>query len=111
MPDNNRRSSRLQHISVNDPNSNPNSSSYNSSMTRRSSAQGTNNYAPVISSDERTIDAASQLASFATMNVEYDPTEGAGGLSVSSYDSIDSDRSGLNRTYSYNGKFYYFSVT
>lgn len=42
------------------------------------------------------------------MNVDYDPTEGAGGLSVSSYDSIDDDRSPVDvRGYPYRGEFFF----
>lgn len=39
-----------------------------------------------------TMDTESHLAPFANMNVNFDPSEGAGGLSVSSYDSVDDDR-------------------
>lgn len=39
-----------------------------------------------------------------TINMDYDQTEGMGGLSVSSYDSIDDDRSSLDlRGYPYHG--------
>lgn len=55
--------------------------------------------------EQQALDAATQLASFANMNPDYDATEGAGGLSISSYDSIDSDRSGLSaKGYPYHGK-------
>ncbi|EAW06479.1 bZIP transcription factor [Aspergillus clavatus NRRL 1] len=44
------------------------------------------------------------LASFQNLNMEYDQTEGMGGLSVSSYDSIDDDRSPIDvRGYPYHG--------
>lgn len=39
--------------------------------------------------------------------MDYDPTEGLGGISVSSYDSIDDDRSPVEpavRAYPYHGK-------
>ena len=40
-----------------------------------------------------------------TVSMEYDQTEGMGGLSVSSYDSIEDDRSSLDlRGYPYHGK-------
>jgi hypothetical protein len=42
--------------------------------------------------------------------VDYDQTEGLGGLSVSSYDSIDDDRiDPAMRGYPYHGKTYPFS--
>lgn len=40
-----------------------------------------------------------------TVSMDYDQTEGMGGLSVSSYDSIEDDRSSLDlRGYPYHGK-------
>lgn len=49
-------------------------------------------------------DADTGLAPFANVNMDYDQTEGMGGLSVSSYDSIDDDRSSLDlRGYPYQG--------
>lgn len=47
------------------------------------------------------------LVPFANMNMEYDQTEGLGGLSVSSYDSIEDERGSLDfRAYpSYPGMF------
>lgn len=48
---------------------------------------------------------------FANMNVDYDPTEGAGGLSVSSYDSIDDDRSPVDiRGYPYHDQILPYST-
>lgn len=42
-----------------------------------------------------------------SLNMDYDQTEGMGGLSVSSYDSIDDDRSSIDlRGYPYHGKSY-----
>lgn len=44
--------------------------------------------------------------SVSNLNMDYDQTEGMGGLSVSSYDSIDDDRSSLDlRGYPYHGMF------
>jgi hypothetical protein len=49
-------------------------------------------------------DADTGLVPFANVNMDYDQTEGMGGLSVSSYDSIDSDRGSLDlRGYPYHG--------
>ncbi|KAJ5212338.1 uncharacterized protein N7498_003984 [Penicillium cinerascens] len=48
-------------------------------------------------------DADTGLVPFTNVNMEYDQTEGMGGLSVSSYDSIDSDRSLDLRGYPYHG--------
>lgn len=44
------------------------------------------------------------LGPFPNVNMDYDQTEGMGGLSVSSYDSIDDDRASLDlRGYPYHG--------
>lgn len=49
-------------------------------------------------------DADTGLVPFANVNMDYDQTEGMGGLSVSSYDSIDDERASLDlRGYSYHG--------
>lgn len=49
-------------------------------------------------------DADTGLVPFANVNMDYDQTEGMGGLSVSSYDSIEDDRSSLDlRGYPYHG--------
>lgn len=45
------------------------------------------------------------LASFQNLNMDYDQTEGMGGLSVSSYDSIEDERSPIDvRGYPHYGK-------
>jgi hypothetical protein len=45
------------------------------------------------------------LASLQNLNMEYDQTEGMGGISVSSYDSIEDERSPIDvRGYPYRGK-------
>lgn len=45
------------------------------------------------------------LAAFSNLNMDYDQTEGMGGLSVSSYDSIEDERSPIDvRGYPYHGK-------
>ncbi|KKK21997.1 putative bZIP transcription factor, partial [Aspergillus ochraceoroseus] len=45
------------------------------------------------------------LASFSSLNMDYDQTEGMGGISVSSYDSIEDERSPIDvRGYPYHGK-------
>ena len=92
---NSRRSARIQQSETvpNDKNSKKNSSSI---TTHLSSDQKDANTYSAVSTEQQALDAATQLASFANMNVDYDPTEGAGGLSISSFDSIDSDRSGLS---------------
>lgn len=44
------------------------------------------------------------LVPFTNVNMDYDQTEGMGGLSVSSYDSIEDERSSLDlRNYPYHG--------
>lgn len=49
-------------------------------------------------------DADTGLVPFANVNMDYDQTEGMGGLSVSSYDSIEDERSSLDlRGYPYHG--------
>jgi hypothetical protein len=49
-------------------------------------------------------DGDTGLVPFANVNIDYDQTEGMGGLSVSSYDSIDDDRASLDlRGYPYHG--------
>jgi hypothetical protein len=49
-------------------------------------------------------DADTGLVPFANVNMDYDQTEGMGGLSVSSYDSIEDERGSLDlRGYPYHG--------
>lgn len=49
-------------------------------------------------------DADTGLVPFANVNMDYDQTEGMGGLSVSSYDSIEDERASLDlRGYPYHG--------
>ncbi|RJE23676.1 BZIP transcription factor [Aspergillus sclerotialis] len=46
------------------------------------------------------------LTPFTNVNMDYDQTEGMGGLSVSSYDSVEDDRNSIDvRGYPYHGKF------
>jgi hypothetical protein len=55
-------------------------------------------------------DADTGLVPFVNVNMDYDQTEGMGGLSVSSYDSIDDDRGSLDlRGYPYHGTCTIFS--
>ena len=64
---------------------------------------------PLVRSRHYSFDAdASSLAPFTTLSMDYDQTEGMGGLSVSSYDSIDDDRNPIDvRGYPYHSKSYY----
>lgn len=53
-------------------------------------------------------DADTGLVPFANVNMDYDQTEGMGGLSVSSYDSIEDERGSLDlRGYPYHGTCIY----
>jgi hypothetical protein len=50
-------------------------------------------------------DAAASLAHVPNLGMPYDPTEGMGGLSVSSYESIEDEHSPIDvRGYPYHGK-------
>lgn len=62
---------------------------------------------PSVRSRQYSFDADSAgLAPFTNLNMDYDQTEGMGGLSVSSYDSVEDDRSSFDvRGYPYHGKF------
>ena len=51
------------------------------------------------------------LTPFTNVNMDYDQTEGMGGLSVSSYDSVEDDRNSIDvRGYPYHGKFAFNSL-
>ncbi|KAJ5172001.1 Regulatory protein cys-3 [Penicillium capsulatum] len=57
---------------------------------------------PAAKPRQYSFDADTGLGPFANVNMDYDQTEGMGGLSVSSYDSIDDDRASLDlRGYPY----------
>ncbi|KAJ5912910.1 hypothetical protein N7504_001793 [Penicillium tannophilum] len=63
-----------------------------------------NRHDPTASAKARqySLDTDTGLVPFGNVNMDYDQTEGMGGLSVSSYDSIDDDRSSLDlRGYPY----------
>ena len=57
---------------------------------------------PAAKTRQYSFDADTGLVPFGNVSMDYDQTEGMGGLSVSSYDSIDDDRSSLDlRGYPY----------
>ncbi|KAJ6021776.1 hypothetical protein N7540_007280 [Penicillium herquei] len=59
---------------------------------------------PAAKARQYSFDADTGLVPFANVNMDYDQTEGMGGLSVSSYDSIEDERSSLDlRGYPYHG--------
>ncbi|KAJ5765445.1 hypothetical protein N7520_005004 [Penicillium odoratum] len=58
---------------------------------------------PSTKSRPYSLDTDTGLVPFGNVNMDYDQTEGMGGLSVSSYDSIDDDRSLDLRGYPYHG--------
>lgn len=59
---------------------------------------------PAAKARQYSFDADTGLAPFGNVSMDYDQTEGMGGLSVSSYDSIDDDRTSLDlRGYPYHG--------
>lgn len=59
---------------------------------------------PTAKTREYAFDADTGLVPFGNVSMDYDQTEGMGGLSVSSYDSIEDDRSSLDlRGYPYHG--------
>lgn len=59
---------------------------------------------PAAKTRQYSFDADNGLVPFGNVSMDYDQTEGMGGLSVSSYDSIDDDRSSLDlRGYPYHG--------
>ncbi|KAG0158973.1 hypothetical protein PDIDSM_6493 [Penicillium digitatum] len=59
---------------------------------------------PAAKTRQYSFDAESGLAPFGNASMDYDQTEGMGGLSVSSYESIEDDRSSLDlRGYPYHG--------
>lgn len=61
---------------------------------------------PSVKPRHYSFDGDTGLVPFANVNMEYDQTEGMGGLSVSSYDSIEDERSSLDfRGYPYQGTF------
>jgi hypothetical protein len=61
---------------------------------------------PAAKGRQYSFDGDTGLVPFANVNIDYDQTEGMGGLSVSSYDSIDDDRASLDlRGYPYHGMF------
>lgn len=67
-----------------------------------------NRHDPTASAKARqySLDTDTGLVPFGNVNMDYDQTEGMGGLSVSSYDSIDDDRSSLDlRGYPYHGMY------
>lgn len=56
-------------------------------------------------------DADTGLVPLANVNMDYDQTEGMGGLSVSSYDSIEDERGSLDlRGYPYHGTCIYLWI-
>ncbi|KAJ5468287.1 hypothetical protein N7475_006039 [Penicillium sp. IBT 31633x] len=68
---------------------------FNFLMSRHDPANKTRQYS---------FDADTGLVPFGNVSMDYDQTEGMGGLSVSSYESIDDDRSSLDlRGYPYHG--------
>lgn len=59
---------------------------------------------PAAKTRQYSFDADNGLVPFGNVSMDYDQTEGMGGLSVSSYESIDDDRSSLDlRNYPYHG--------
>lgn len=59
-----------------------------------------------VKSRHYSFDTDTRLVPFSNVNMDYDQTEGMGGLSVSSYDSIEEERASLDlRGYPYHGKF------
>ncbi|KAJ5327449.1 hypothetical protein N7541_009735 [Penicillium brevicompactum] len=59
---------------------------------------------PAAKTRQYSFDADNGLVPFGNVSMDYDQTEGMGGLSVSSYDSIEDDRSSLDlRGYPYHG--------
>lgn len=57
---------------------------------------------PAAKTRQYSFDADAGLVPFGNVSMDYDQTEGMGGLSVSSYESIDDDRSSLDlRGYPY----------
>ncbi|CAL5870086.1 uncharacterized protein PFLUO_LOCUS4320 [Penicillium psychrofluorescens] len=59
---------------------------------------------PAAKTRHYSFDADTGLVPFANVNMDYDQTEGMGGLSVSSYDSIEDERTSLDlRGYPYHG--------
>lgn len=65
-----------------------------------------NRHDPSAKTRQYSLDTDTGLVPFGNVNMDYDQTEGMGGLSVSSYDSIDDDRSSLDlRGYPYHGMF------
>jgi len=59
---------------------------------------------PAAKTRQYSFDADTGLVPFSNVSMDYDQTEGMGGLSVSSYDSIEDDRSSLDlRGYPYHG--------
>jgi hypothetical protein len=70
---------------------------FNFLMSRHDPAAKTRHYS---------FDTDAGLVPFGNVSMDYDQTEGMGGLSVSSYDSIDDDRTSLDlRGYPYHGTF------
>jgi hypothetical protein len=67
---------------------------FNFLMSRHDPANKTRQYS---------FDADTGLVPFGNVSMDYDQTEGMGGLSVSSYESIDDDRSSLDLRYPYQG--------
>lgn len=63
---------------------------------------------PTAKNRHYSFDADTGLVPFANVNMDYDQTEGMGGLSVSSYDSIEDDRASLDlRGYPYHGMWFF----
>jgi hypothetical protein len=59
---------------------------------------------PAAKTRQYSFDADTGLVPFGNVSMDYDQTEGMGGLSVSSYESIEDDRSSLDlRGYPYHG--------
>lgn len=67
---------------------------------------------PSLKGRQYSLDTDTGLVPFANSNMEYDQTEGMGGLSVSSYDSIEDERGSLDlRGYPYLGTFNAFDLS
>ena len=59
---------------------------------------------PAAKTRHYSFDAGTGLVPFTNVSMDYDQTEGMGGLSVSSYDSIEDERTSLDlRGYPYHG--------
>ena len=67
---------------------------------------------PAAKTRQYSFDADTGLVPFGNVSMDYDQTEGMGGLSVSSYESIEDDRSSLDlRGYPYHGTCQAFEIS